>query len=148
MTVRPAVVRARLAHLGFVLRQLARLRQLSPAERQAEPLHRMAVERGLHVAAEAIFDIGHHVLAGRGLPVPAAYRGVVPALVDAGVLDAQLAVRLDGMAGLRNILVHDYVAIDESRVWQALDEHLEDLVAVQQALGALPELAPASSPTS
>jgi uncharacterized protein YutE (UPF0331/DUF86 family) len=45
------------------------------------------------------------------------------------------------MAGLRNILVHDYVAIDESRVWQALDQHLGDLTAVQQALGALPELA-------
>jgi uncharacterized protein YutE (UPF0331/DUF86 family) len=140
MTVRPAVVRARLAHLGFVLRQLERLRRLSPAERRSEPLHRMAVERGIHVAAEAIFDIGHHVLAGRGLPVPAAYRDVVPALVEAGVLGAPLGARLHGMAGLRNILVHDYVAIDEARVWQALDEHLEDLIAVQQALGALPEL--------
>lgn len=141
MTVRPAVVRARLAHWGFVLRQLERLRELSPVERQLEPLHRMAVERGIHVAAEAIFDIGHHVLAGRGLPVPAAYRDVVPALVQAGVLDAQLGARLDGLAGLRNILVHDYVAIDESRVWQALDQHLGDLTAVHQALGALPELA-------
>lgn len=62
-------------------------------------------------------------------------------LVQAGVLDAQLGARLDGLAGLRNILVHDYVAIDESRVWQALDQHLGDLTAVHQALGALPELA-------
>jgi uncharacterized protein YutE (UPF0331/DUF86 family) len=127
--------------LGFVLGQLERLRQLSSVERQREPLHQMAVERGIHVAAEVIFDIGHHVLAGRGLPVPAAYRDVVPARVQAGVLDGPLGARLDGMAGLRNILVHDYVAIDESRVWQALDQHLEDLIAVQQAFGALPELA-------
>jgi uncharacterized protein YutE (UPF0331/DUF86 family) len=140
VTVRPAVVRARLAHLGFVLRQLERLRQVSPAERQREPLHRMAVERGIHVAAEAIFDIGHHLLAGRGLAVPAAYRDVIPALVQAGVLDAATGARLDGMAGLRNILVHDYIAIDESRIWQVLDQHLEDLVLVQQALGAVPEL--------
>jgi uncharacterized protein YutE (UPF0331/DUF86 family) len=49
----------------------------------------MAVERGIHVAAEVIFDIGHHVLAGRGLPVPAAYRDVVPALVQAGVLSTR-----------------------------------------------------------
>lgn len=52
MTVRPAVVRARLAHLGFVLGQLERLRQLSPEARRSEPLHRMAAERGIHVAAE------------------------------------------------------------------------------------------------
>jgi uncharacterized protein YutE (UPF0331/DUF86 family) len=140
MTVRPAVVRARLAHLGFVLRQLERLQQLPTAERQREPLHRMAAERGIHVAAEAIFDIGHHVLAGRGLPVPPAYRDVIPALVGAGALDAMIAARLDGMAGLRNILVHDYVAVDEARVWQVLDRQLGDLAAVHQALGALPEL--------
>jgi len=140
MTVRPAVVRARLAHLGFVLRQLERLQQLSTAERGREPLHRMAAERGIHIAAEAIFDMGHHVLAGRGLPVPAAYRDVIPALVEAGVLDVTIAARLDGMAGLRNILVHDYVAVDEARIWQVLDRHLGDLAAVHQSLGALPEL--------
>lgn len=140
MTVRPAVVRARLAHLGFVLAQLERLRQLSPEARRDEPLHRMAAERGIHVAAEAIFDIGHHVLAGRGLPVPPAYRDVVPALVAAGVLDQAIATRLTGMAGLRNILVHDYVTVDEARVWQVLDEHLDDLGAAHQALGRLPEL--------
>jgi uncharacterized protein YutE (UPF0331/DUF86 family) len=140
MTVRPAVVRARLAHLGFVLTQLERLRGIPSDARRAEPLHRMAAERGIHVAAEAIFDIGHHVLAGRGLAVPAAYRDIVPALVTAGVLEHALATRLTGMAGLRNILVHDYVAVDESRVWQVLDDHLEDLRAVHQALGQLPEL--------
>jgi uncharacterized protein YutE (UPF0331/DUF86 family) len=140
MTVRPAVIRARLAHLGFVLVQLERLRQLSEDARRSEPLNRMAAERGVHVAAEAIFDIGHHVLAGRGLPVPAAYRDVIPALVSAGVLADDLAARLNGMAGLRNILVHDYVAVDPSRVWQVLDGHLADLHAVHQALGSLSEL--------
>jgi uncharacterized protein YutE (UPF0331/DUF86 family) len=140
MTVRPPVIRARLTHLGFVLDQLERLRKLSPAARGSEPLHRMAAERGIHVAAEAIFDIGHHVLAGRGLPVPVAYRDVLPAMVVAGVLSQEVAARLDGMAGLRNILVHDYVTVDEPKIWDVLDGHLDDLRNVHQALGRLPEL--------
>jgi uncharacterized protein YutE (UPF0331/DUF86 family) len=71
MTVRPPILLARLAHLAQVLAQLARLRAMSQSERDADPFHRMVAERGLHVAAEAIFDLGHHILAGRGLAVPA-----------------------------------------------------------------------------
>ena len=105
MTVHPAVVLARLAHLGRLLDQLEKLRAVPRSER--DPIHELAAERALHVSAEAVFDIGHHVLAGRGLRVPATYREVIPALVAAGVLEASLGKRLDGMAGMRNILVHD-----------------------------------------
>jgi uncharacterized protein YutE (UPF0331/DUF86 family) len=141
VTVRPGVVLARLAHLGQILGQLERLGGLAAEERLGDPLHQLAAERGLHVAAEAIFDIGHHLLAGRGRPVPPTYREVVPALVREGILEAALGSRLEGMAGLRNILVHDYVDIEPARVWQAVDDHLHDLKAVHAALSALPELA-------
>lgn len=140
MTVRPAVVLARLAHLGFVLGQLERLRVLR-AEGARDPLHDLGAERALHVAAEALFDIGHHVLAGRGHPVPAVYRDVVPALVAHGILPPELGPRLDGMAGMRNLLVHDYARVDTELLWRVVDDHLADLRAAHAALAALPELA-------
>lgn len=140
MTVRPGVVLARLAHLGHVLVQLERLRALPSEARVSDPFYELAAERALHVAAEAIFDIGHHVLAGRGLPVPATYRDIVPALARAGVLPEALCERLEGMAGLRNILVHDYVSVDSKHVWAAIEDHLDDLRAVQAAFASLPEL--------
>ncbi len=139
MTVSPEVVRARLAHLAHILTQLQRLRELSPAER-AQPLYRLAAERALHVAAEAIFDIGHHVLAGRGLKLPQAYRDVLPALVAAGVVPAELGKKLDGLAGLRNIIVHDYVEVDEARLWTLIEDRLADLQGAYQALSQLEEL--------
>jgi uncharacterized protein YutE (UPF0331/DUF86 family) len=142
MTVRPQVILARLAHLGRVLEQLRRLRALPSAERMADPMFALALERALHVAAEALFDIGHHVLAGRGRAIPATYREIVPALVQEGVLPADLGVRLEGLAGLRNILVHDYVAVDTARLWEAVDARLPDLEAVEAALARLPELGP------
>ncbi|HEY6882308.1 MAG TPA: HepT-like ribonuclease domain-containing protein [Polyangiales bacterium] len=70
MTVRPEVVRERLAHLALVLTQLERLRSMPSEQRSADVLYQLAAERALQVAAEVLFDIGHHVLAGRGARVP------------------------------------------------------------------------------
>lgn len=41
-------------------------------------------------------------------------------------LDKDLAARLGDAAGLRNILVHDYLELDDTVVWGALG-HLDDL---------------------
>lgn len=140
MTVRRAVVLGRLAHLGKVIRELEGLRALPGPARDADALMNLALERAFHVAAEAVFDIGHHVLAGRGAEVPAAYRDILPALVRAGVVAESLATRLDGLAGLRNLLVRDYAVIDRPRLWKLLDERLDDLRAIHDALAAIPEI--------
>lgn len=139
MTVRPAVVLARLAHLGDVLVQLERLQALA-ASRRADPLYELAAERAIHVAIEAILDVGHHVLAGRGEAIPQTYRDVVPALVKIAVITANLGARLDGIAGMRNILVHDYVDVDAKYVWAVVDERLDDLRETHAQLCALAEL--------
>ena len=46
---------------------------------------------------------------------------------EAGHIDAPLAERLKGWMGLRNILVHFYLAIDHGRVHDAIVEDLRDL---------------------
>jgi uncharacterized protein YutE (UPF0331/DUF86 family) len=140
MTVRPAVVLARLAHLGGVLEQLERLR-LMPVPQRSDALVELAAERAVHVAIEAVLDVGHHVLAGRGHPIPQSYRDVVPALVKAHVFHEALGARLTGMAGMRNILVHDYVRVDPAQVWAVIEQHVDALRAAQAAFAALPELA-------
>jgi uncharacterized protein YutE (UPF0331/DUF86 family) len=86
---------------------------------------RLATQRGLQLAIQACIDIGSHLVAELDLPLPADYRGVFTALVAKG-LDAELSDRLGSAAGLRNVLVHDYLDIDEDVVWGSLD-HLDDL---------------------
>ena len=139
MTVRPEVVLSRLAHLARALAQLDRLARLSATERR-DPLTVLALERALQLAAEAIFDIGHHVLAGRGHSIPAHYRDVLPALTDAEVLSREVATRLEGLAGLRYLLVHGYADVDPVRLWVLTDTRIDDLRAAHAALAALPEL--------
>jgi uncharacterized protein YutE (UPF0331/DUF86 family) len=140
MSVRPDVVRERLAHLAQVLKQLERLRSMSPEQRTSDPLIQLAAERALQVAAEVLFDVGHHVLAGRGARVPAHYRDVLPALASIGVVNGELVQRLHGLAGLRNIIVHDYVQVDPAILFELIDQRLSDLQEAARALAAIPEL--------
>jgi uncharacterized protein YutE (UPF0331/DUF86 family) len=51
----------------------------------------------------------------------------VDVLVEAGVLSPELGARLAGIAGFRNILVHDYLQIDRGIVYQKLHEGVADL---------------------
>jgi len=140
VTVRPEVVLARLAQLARALAQIGRLTALTRQERARDPVNQFALERALHVAAEAIFDIGHHVLAGRGLGVPAQYRDILPALAAAGVISRESAARTEGLAGLRNLIVHDYADLDPERLWQLAETRLEDLRTLHAELSRLPEL--------
>jgi len=77
---------------------------------------RWAVERGLQVAAEALFDTGAHILAAEFQETVDEYREIPTRLLARGVISAATAERLKGLAGFRNVLVHDYAEIDVSRV--------------------------------
>jgi uncharacterized protein YutE (UPF0331/DUF86 family) len=140
MTIRKSVVLGRLVHLARIVRELEGLRTLSGSMRDSDAVVNLALERAFQVAAEAVFDVGHHVLAGRGMDVPAAYRDVLPALARAGVIPESLALRLDGLAGLRNILVHDYAVVDRARLWKLLDERLDDLRSIHAVFSQIPEI--------
>ena len=58
------------------------------------------------------------------------------ALADAGHIEADLAERLARAAGLRNLLVHVYLDLDDRQVFAAL-ERLDDLRAFAQAAQGL-----------
>lgn len=58
--------------------------------------------------------------------MPDSYREGVIVLGRLGVLSEEFAERIAGMAGFRNILVHDYLDVDLGIVKQLLDERLDD----------------------
>jgi uncharacterized protein YutE (UPF0331/DUF86 family) len=82
---------------------------------------RWAVERGLHVAAEATFDAGNHILAGEFSDPADEYADVPERLAAHGVVAPGTAARLRGLAGFRNVLVHEYAQVDLGRLAEALE---------------------------
>jgi uncharacterized protein YutE (UPF0331/DUF86 family) len=85
------------------------------------------VERTLQMAIEACVDVASHVIADRGLRVPATYAEAFEVLAEAGLLDAAQREVMVRMAGFRNVVVHEYARIDPEIVVRVLREHLDDL---------------------
>lgn len=118
-------VSSRLAHLDELLGELDAIRDTGRDAYAAEWRTRLATEHALQLAIQACIDVGAHLVSELGLKAPADYRGVFAALTSAG-LDPDLAERLAIATGMRNILVHGYLEVDDDTVWSALAK-LDDL---------------------
>lgn len=124
MTLRPEVIRERLRKLREVLRNLEEIQAVPKEDFLSSFRHYWLAERGLHLAAEAAFDIGNHILAGHFNVHPSDYEDVLNRLAGQSVISRDLRERLRGLGGFRNVLVHAYLQIDEERVYESLHEEL------------------------
>lgn len=77
-------------------------------------------ERNLQLAIECLIDIGSHIVSSRALGRPASYGEIFKALATAGIYPASFGDRLASMAAFRNLLVHDYLSKDPSRIYDHL----------------------------
>jgi hypothetical protein len=82
-----------------------------------------SIEDRLDRLAELLEELARIQAAGHEAYVTDAFR--LPGVFGAA-LDAELAERLGDAAGMRNILVHGYLDVDDEAVWGAL-ARLDDL---------------------
>lgn len=127
LAVDEGLVGARLAALDEYLRLLAGLAGLELTAFTSDPRNYGAAERFLHLAIEAVLDVGTHCIAGLGLPRPERYADILPALAEAGLIRPETARELFSLAGFRNLLVHDYMKVDRQRVHSFLNSKLDGL---------------------
>lgn len=116
MVLRIDVVRQRLAKLEEVITHLIELGAMDRASLRLDFRTAWAVERGLHVAAETVFDMGNHILSAHFGVVSKDYEDIVARLEEVGVIDHELRSTLKGLGGFRNLLVHEYLRLDPDRV--------------------------------
>jgi len=83
----------------------------------------------LQRAVQAAIDLATHVVTTEAYGLPDSVAASFSMLERHGVLDAELARRLRGMVGFRNVAIHDYQAIDPAIVESILSRHLDDLRA-------------------
>lgn len=83
-------------------------------------------ERYLQLSIECLFDIGRLIIAGLGLQKPNRHQEIIEILWEAEVVSTDLASRLQGIAGFRNILVHNYLKIDHNLVYENLQKGVTD----------------------
>lgn len=122
--VDPESVEKRLDRLNGLLAELEEIKATGQDAYRGDPRTRLAAERAIQLAIQICIDIAAHLIAELGPTMPDDYRGVFAALTPE--LDPELANRLGDAAGMRNVLVHMYLEVDDDAVWNALT-HLDDL---------------------
>ena len=127
MSAEPDRIIAKLGQLRTYLGYLADYRERRLDELRADHTLRGAVERYLQLAAEAVLDICEMVIVKEGLLHPQEYREAILILGENGILPATFAEQLAPLAGLRNILVHEYADVDLAQVHRHVREDLPDL---------------------
>ncbi len=85
-----------------------------------------AIERGLILAGQAVVDISSHLVVGERWGRIKEYKEAILLLGRKDILPQPFAERLSGIAGLRNVLIHEYLVIDPVKVYEAL-QSLDDL---------------------
>ncbi|MBI2901503.1 MAG: DUF86 domain-containing protein [Planctomycetes bacterium] len=122
--VDPRTIRDKLARMAKELDFLAEYRAITIEAYVADGRARRAAERALEVIIEAAVDINQHVVVERGLPPPGDYRSSFAEAARAGLMDPSLAAALAPSVGLRHRLVHEYAAVDDRKVFDAIHEAL------------------------
>jgi uncharacterized protein YutE (UPF0331/DUF86 family) len=118
-------VATRLDRLTPLLEELEQIRAGGHDAYMADFRSRLAADHAIQLAIQICIDVGAHLTAELGLETPSDYRGVFEGLRKEA-LDPQLAGRLAAAAGMRNILVYDYLEVDDGAIWDALGR-LDDL---------------------
>jgi uncharacterized protein YutE (UPF0331/DUF86 family) len=121
-----ALVAARLALIDEAIRFLESVAQQDHEIFSNDARTYRAAERYLHLASEAVFDIGTHLIASLGLSRPDRYADVMPILREAGLVSAETAATLADLAGFRNLLVHSYARVDRERLHVFCRTRLDD----------------------
>ena len=119
-----------LPRIDGIRRNLQRLKRLGGLEHEefCEEDNLALAQHYLRLSLEGVFHIGTHILSRLPGGRATEYKQVAVKLGELGVVPRDFAEeRLVPMAGMRNLLVHDYDDIDEARLHELLRERLGDI---------------------
>jgi uncharacterized protein YutE (UPF0331/DUF86 family) len=91
-----------------------------------DPYLRDIVERNLEIAAQCCIDVSNRIISLEAAQKPIDYYDAILRMGELEVLAADFARHLAPLAGFRNILVHEYLAVDWDQVFRA-PHHPEEL---------------------
>ena len=97
--------------------------------------HVDALTLNIERACQASIDMAMHVVAERHLGVPQSNAEAFALLEKASIIGAELSKSLRGMAGFRNIAVHQYEELDMDVLRWVVETGYRDWIKLGDALG-------------
>lgn len=127
-------LKIKLDHLCNYWRELKRPSRMSLSEYLDDGVVRAFVERKIHLAIECCLDIASYLITEKHYRIPTSNRDMFDVLLENKIISNSLARRMGQLAAMRNILVHDYAAIDNRKVFSVLKHHLSDFEEFGKAM--------------
>ncbi len=126
MPIDERTIRKKLQDLLRYTAKLKKLKRYSFKEISEDLEKTWAIEHGLQLAIQVIMDIGNHILAAIGEYEIEDYTDIIDKLGEREIIPSEFAEKIRGMAGFRNILIHEYTDVDISEVHDIVQNRLED----------------------
>lgn len=126
MTIDRIKINERLEKLKEYTQLLKQYQSLSFEDFHKDITVRAAVERYFQLAIECLIDICEILISNLGLPKPETTKDVFLIIGKSEVMPHNFANTISGMAGFRNILVHEYIKLDIKKVFDHLQNDLSD----------------------
>ncbi len=102
-----------------------------------DPTHVDALTLNIERACQAAIDMAMHVVADRHLGVPQSTADAFWILQRSGLIDPALAAALHGMAGFRNVAIHQSDQLDMNVLRWVVESGSRDWIRLGAALGVV-----------
>ena len=121
------VVLNRIKHLEDNINYLKKIENFDQKTFSSDPDIYYRFERALHLAVEAVLDLGNHLIADQNLETPDSNRDIFRILFENKIISERLKKSLIKMAGFRNILVHDYLDLNRELEYEIIKNSIKDI---------------------
>jgi uncharacterized protein YutE (UPF0331/DUF86 family) len=130
---------------NVVLKRIGRIRKCvaaletirrthSKSQFLSDEMIQAAAERNLQVAIQSVLDICNHAVADMKLEVPDEEKQAIQILASHKLVPKRLAHTLTSMAGMRNVLVHEYLEVDHALLYATISNNLGDFEKLIKAI--------------
>jgi uncharacterized protein YutE (UPF0331/DUF86 family) len=125
------VIKERMEEMSENLRILVELQEIGKEKFKADPKVFKLTEHCLQISIQALLDICHYIIANNNWPRPKDNQEAISIIARYKVIPEDFSKRIKPMAGLRNILIHEYLKVDLERIYRHL-QHLDDFHQFQK----------------
>ena len=131
-------IKEHLKYLNKYCLLLTDIKKKSYKDFAKDPILQGSAERFLQLAIESCLNIGNRILSlyqfEKATDTPETYADIFIQLSNMGIIDGPFCDRLVKMAKFRNRLVHLYWEIEKDRVFEILQNDLEDFSTFQKKI--------------
>ena len=120
MPIDPIIIKLRLDRILSMCTDLEDIHEYGRKKYLESGLLQAASQRQLHVAIQAMIDIATHIIAHKHWGAPETYSDSIIILARRNLLGSDLASQLVQLVKLRNVIIHMYLDLDSSLIFDSL----------------------------